>query len=558
MLIPVTQRCLSLAHVLKLLCYPPLSLFLSKCKSKPDVPFSFSLTDEIRCKLKKTLRRMYEHVNEGLTQQGQQKCFEDVCTDLYITNGGNAAVNSEHEFRHIKELQEDRRNKKSPLSIKDIFDPVVVERKHIRTVMTKGSSGTGKSFLVQRFILDWVEGRSHQNIFFLLPLPFKELNKVTEETISFMDLICRFYPEMKEVDNLEFEGCQVMFICDGLDECASPIDFRNIAHWSDHNEPANTEVLIANLIKGNLLFSAYVWVTTRPVVINLVPAEYIHQLLEVRGFSNEQREAYFRKTIPDEELAERVVAHIKSCKTLYIMCHMPLFCLVVRKLLERALQSGELPKALTHFYTNLLFLHIQMRGQKLLSQDCEFFWKLGKMAFQLLEKGVFRIETEQWKEYGLRAEDAVVTAGLCTQFYHEKFLMYQEKVDCFIHPTMQEYLAALYVFLSFKNHKKNVLEGPTMKKHPGSKVDLVNLLKSAVDKALQAQNGNYDLFLRFLLGMSVEANQELLRFLLSNTESNQQAREETAQYIKKKMKEYPQRQENLQRCIDELYAVFPV
>lgn len=511
--------------------------------------FSISSTDEVRYELKKTLRRRYEHVSEDLTQQGQRKLFENVCTDLFITDGSNAAVNSEHEFRQIQELQEEGRSMKTLLSFKDIFNPMVVERRHIRTVVTKGSPGSGKSFLVQRFILDWVEGISHQDIFFLLPLPFKELNQVTEETIGFMDLICKLYPEMKEVDNLEFEGCKVMFICDGLDECTTPIDFLNIAYWCDHNKPAQMNTLMSNLIRGNLLYSAYVWVTSRPVAINLIPAECIHQLLEVRGFSNEQREAYFRKTIPNTELAERVVAHITSCKTLYIMCHLPLFCWVVRRLLEKDLQSGELPKALTHFYTNLLLVHIKMRGQKLLSKDPNFFLKLGMMAFQLLEMGVFRIEKEHWKKYGLRVEDAVVTAGLCTQFYSEKFMIYQEKVDCFIHPTMQEYLAALYVFLSFKNLNKNVIEGS---KFPGSKADLVDLHKSAIEKVLQAQNGNYNLFLHFLLGMSVEANQQLLSILLSNTDSNQQARKETALYIQKKIKEYPERMENLQRCLDEL------
>lgn len=518
---------------------------------KKPVPVSFSPADEVRCELKKTLKRMYEHVSEDLPQQTR---FEDVCTDLYVTDGGNAAVNSEHEFRQIKELHEDSRSNKNTLSFTDIFNSKVVEKRHIRTVITKGSPGTGKSFLVQRFILDWVEGRSHQDIFFLLPLPFKELNQVAEETIGFVDLICRHYPEMKEVDNLEFEGCQVMFICDGLDEYAIPIDFRNTAYWCDHSEPAKTTVLIANLIRGNLLYSAYVWVTTRPMAINRIPAECIHQLLEVRGFTYEQREAYFRNTIPEKELAERVVAYIKSCKTLYIMCYLPRFCSVVRRLLEKDLRSRERPKALTQFYTKLLLLHINTRGMTLLSQDGEFFLKLGKMAFQLLEKGVFLIEKELWEKSGLKAEDAVLTAGLCTQFYRETFMMYQEKVDCFIHPTMQEYLAALYVFLSFRNHKKNVLESTKMKKFSGSKMDLVELYKSAIDKSLQAPNGHYDLFLRFLLGMSVETNQELLSILFVNTRSSkQQALEETANYIKKKFREFPKRTENLQRCLDELF-----
>ncbi|KAK3555621.1 hypothetical protein QTP86_025634 [Hemibagrus guttatus] len=508
------------------------------------------MRNEVRCELKKTLKRMYEHVFEDLPQQTR---FEDVCTDLYVTDGSNAAVHSEHEFRQIKELHEDSRSNKNLLSFTDIFNPKVVEKRHIRTVITKGSPGTGKSFLVQRFIMDWVEGRSHQDIFFLLPLPVKELNQVAEETIGFVDLICRLYPEMKEVDNLEFEGCHVMFICDGLDEYVTPIDFRNTAYWCDHSEAAKTNVLIANLIRGNLLYSAYVWVTTRPVAINRIPAECIHQLLEVRGFTYEQREGYFRKTIYEKELAERVVAYIKSCKTLYIMCHLPRFCTVVRRLLEKDLRSGERPKALTQFYTNLLLLHIKMRGMTLLSQDGEFFLKLGKMAFQLLEKGVFLIEKDVWDKSGLKAEDAVLTVGLCTQFYRETFMMYQEKVDCFIHPTLQEYLAALYVFLSFMNHKRNVMESTKMKKFPSSKVDLVELYKSAIDKALQAPNGNYDLFLRFLLGMSVEANQELLSILFVNTRPMQQAQEETANYIKKKLRDYPERAENLQRCLDELF-----
>lgn len=493
---------------------------------------------------------MYENVSEGLTQQN---LLYNVYTDLFVTDGGKAAVNSEHEFRQIQELQEDSRSNNNPISLTNIFNPKVAEKRHIRTVLTKGGPGTGKSFLVQKFILDWVEGRSHQDIFFLLPLPFKKLNQVTKETLSFIELICRLYPEMREVDNIEFEDCPVMFICDGLDEYATPIDFRNIAYWCDHTEPAKTNVLIANLIRGNLLYFAYVWVTSRPVAINRIPAECVHQLLEVRGFSDEQRIAYFKKTIPEKELAERVIAHIKSCKTLFIMCHLPLFCRVVCRLLENYLQSGECPKALTQYYTHLLLLHINMRGHKLLSQDPEFFLKLGKLAFQLLEEGVFKIKKDLWKKYELGAEDAVVTAGLCTQFYCETFLVYQEKVDCFIHPTMQEYLAALYIFLSFKNHKKNVLESPKPRVFQGTKVNLLELHKSAINKALQAQNGNYDLFLRFLLGMSVEDNQELLSILLSEKGSKQQAREETAQYIKKMIKVYPGRKENLQRCLDELF-----
>uniref|UniRef100_A0A3B1J6G3 NLR family, CARD domain containing 3-like 1 n=1 Tax=Astyanax mexicanus TaxID=7994 RepID=A0A3B1J6G3_ASTMX len=527
--------------------------------------------NEVRYELKVTLKRKYENMHEGLAQHGQQSLFESVYTDLLVTEGGNAKINIEHEYKKIEELKEVVRGTKEVVDSKDIFDPEIVKKKHVRTLITKGTPGIGKSSLVQKFILDWVNGVAHQHVFLLIPLPFKELNQMADDSIAFMDLICRLYPEMKKVDCLEFEDCQVMFICDGLDDCVVPIDFCRTAYWCDIDTPTTLRILITNLIRGNLLYSSYVWVTSRPVSVEVIPGESIHQSYEVCGFTDEQKEAYFRKVIPNAELAERAIAHIKSCKTLYYMCHMPLFCWVVHNVLERELQSlpagTELPKAITHFYTNLLLVHISMRGQKLKNSkdakddqpvlsDQEFLMKLGKIAFQLLEKNVYRIEKDHWKESGLQDRDAVVTAGLCTQFYREKFVMYHEKVDCFVHPTMQEYIAALYVFLSFKNNGKNVLDSHKFKVFSKDS-PLAELYKSAIEKALHSKNVSYEVFLRFLLGMSVEANQELLRGILTSTGSTLPAREETARYIRKKLKESQHldktKTENLERCLDELF-----
>lgn len=531
------------------------------------------------------MKKKYECIHEGLADRS---LFRDVYTDLYITDGGNAAVNSEHEFRQIKDLKEDGSAKKNILSSKDIFDPEAIKTRHLRTVITKGSPGIGKSTLVQKFILDWADGTSHEDINFLLPLTFKELNDISETLkqektssvprtegftemvddlnqmevdtdqrdeginqseecrIGLMDLICRLYPEMKEVDNLDVEDCQVLFILDGLDSWNIPIDFRSTAYWCDHNEPAPIKVLITNLIRGNLLFSAYVWVTTRPITVNQIPTECIHQLLEVRGFTHEQREEYFMKTVTQKEMAEKVLNHIKSFKTLYLMCHMPLFCRVIRTMLEK-----ELPITLTHTYTHFLLHQTRLCRQQILNS--EYLMKLGKMAFELLEKNVFKIEKRHWQEHGLDSQDAVVVAGLCTQFYREKFMMYQEKVDCFIHPTMQEYLAALYIFLSFKNLKKNILESSKRGIFSNFKeASLVEMHKSAVDKTIEEQNGSHVLFLIFLLGLSTEVNQNLLSDVLSNPASSQKARKETAHYIRKMMETYPENKNYLQRCLDEL------
>uniref|UniRef100_A0A8C8JS58 NACHT LRR and PYD domain-containing protein n=1 Tax=Oncorhynchus tshawytscha TaxID=74940 RepID=A0A8C8JS58_ONCTS len=82
----------------------------------------------------------------------------------------------------------------------------------------------------------------------------------------------------------------------------------------------------------------------------------------------------------------------------------------------------------------------------------------------------------------------------------------------------------------------------------------VTFYKSAVDKALQSETGNLDLFLRFLLGLSLESNQKHLRGLLTKTRSSSQSHEETVKYIKEKIRENlsPERSINLFHCLNEL------
>ncbi|XP_052392995.1 protein NLRC3 [Carassius gibelio] len=523
--------------------------------------------NEVRYELKLTLKRKYEMVYEGFSQQGQPVPFESVYTDLYITDGINASINSEHEFRSkIEVLAETAKVNRKPLTGNDIFSQQNPRLRPVRSVLARGVPGCGKSFAVQRFILDWADGRVHQDVFFLIPLHFKELNKMLEGEYTLLSIVSTLYPEMKEIDSLDFEGCLVMFICDGLDDTQIPFNFRRTVYWCDVTRPTTVQVLITNLIRGNLLYDAYVWIISRAGALDVIPPEHVQRLLEVRGFTDDQKEAYFRKTIADRDLAERVIAHIKSSKTLFIMCHLPLFCWVASKVLQRQFQflqpSAQLPRTLTNLYTIMLHGQTQMSVEKLQNDPTEdtknltadqLLIKLAKLSYNMLEKNEFQIEKEHWDDVELpESYPAMACTGLCTEFYREKFVIYTEKVSCFAHPTIQEYLAALHVFYCFKKHGKNILEQNKLK---ALKVSLADVLRSAVDKALSSKNSNYDIFLRFLLGLSVEANQELLKNILQiSSSSNQSARDETTRYISKKIKEghFPEKTENLWRCIDEL------
>ncbi|XP_076851922.1 NLR family CARD domain-containing protein 3-like isoform X4 [Brachyhypopomus gauderio] len=512
-------------------------------------------------KLKSKLREKCENINEGISQHGTTALLNEIYTELYITEGGSGEVNNEHEVRQIETASRRPATQETPIKCSDIFRPLPGQDKVIKTVLTKGVAGIGKTVSVQKFILDWSEGNVNQDVLFIFPLPFRELNLMKEKKLSLVQLLHCFFPETRELKPTHYTNYKILFIFDGLDECRLPLDFQNNDSVWDVTESTSVDVLLTNLIKGNLLPSALLWITSRPAAANQIPLESVDQVTEVRGFSGPQKEEYFRKRIRDQSLANRIISHMKSSRSLYIMCHIPVFCWIAATVLERMLgeaESGEIPKTLTQMYTHFLIFHIKHKDQKYdqksdtdPQQTRKHVLALGKLAFQQLDKGNLIFYEDDLRNSGIDVREMSVYSGMCTQIFREEFGLQLGKVFSFVHLSVQEFLAALYVFITFISTNTNVLE----QQQPGLvKNTLSDSLNSAVDKALQSQNGHLDLFLRFLLGLSLESNQTLLRGLLTQTGSSSHCKEETVMYIKEKIRENPSPEKsiNLFHCLNEL------
>ncbi|XP_053531352.1 NACHT, LRR and PYD domains-containing protein 12 isoform X4 [Ictalurus punctatus] len=508
-----------------------------------------------RCKL--NLLKRFQHVNEVITNQGNPKLLHEIYTELYITEGDSGKVNNEHEVRQIEAASRRAATEETPIKCNDIFKPLSEEDKPIRSVLTKGVAGIGKTVSVQKFILDWAEGKTNQDVHLIFPLPFRELNLMQDRNLSLMELLHFFYKEIKETNISSLD--KVLFIFDGLDECRFPLDFQNTVRLCDVTESASVHVLLINLIKGNLLPSALIWITSRPAAADQIPSECVHRLTEVRGFNDPQKEEYFRKRISDQSLSDRIITHLKSLRSLYIMCHIPVFCWISATVLERMLgeaESGEIPKTLTQMYTHFLIIQtnvIKKKYTKSRGTDAEMVLKLGKLAFQQLMKGNLIFYEEDLMECGIDVTEASVYSGVCTQIFREEFGLHQSKVYCFVHLSIQEHLAALYVHLTFMNENRNVFIKPALLKLM-LKVTISEVHKSAVDQALQSGNGHLDLFLRFLLGLSLKSNQILLQTIVRQTGSSSHSKQETVHYIKKKIRENPSTEKsiNLFHCLYEL------
>ncbi|XP_050925090.1 NLR family CARD domain-containing protein 3 isoform X1 [Lates calcarifer] len=517
-----------------------------------------------RHKLKSNLKKKFQCVFEGISKAGNPTLLNQIYTELYITEGGTGEVNDEHEVRQIETASRKPDRPETTIRQEDLFKASPGRDEPIRTVMTKGVAGIGKTVLTQKFTLDWAEDKANQDIHFTFPFTFRELNVLKEKKLSLVELVHHFFTETKEAGICRFEEFQVVFIFDGLDECRLPLDFHNTEILTDVTESTSVDVLLTNLIRGNLLPSARLWITTRPAAANQIPPECVDMVTEVRGFTDPQKEEYFRKRLRDKKKASRIISHIKTSRSLHIMCHIPVFCWITATVLEDVLKTregGELPKTLTEMYIHFLVVQSKLKNVKYdggsgtdphwSPESRKMIESLGKLAFEQLQKGNLIFYESDLTECGIDIRAASVYSGVFTQIFKEERGLYQDKVFCFVHLSVQEFLAALHVHLTFINSGVNLLSGEQPRIDKSAET---LFYQSAVDKALQSPNGHLDLFLRFLLGLSLQTNQTLLRGLLTRTGSGSETNQETVQYIKKKIEETPSAEKsiNLFHCLNEL------
>uniref|UniRef100_A0A671VN75 NLR family CARD domain-containing protein 3-like n=1 Tax=Sparus aurata TaxID=8175 RepID=A0A671VN75_SPAAU len=517
-------------------------------------------------KLKSSLRKRFQCVYEGIAKAGNPTPLNQIYTELFITEGGTGQVNKEHEVRQIETASRKPDRTESTIRHEDIFKPSPGRGQQIRTVMTKGVAGIGKTVLTQKFTLDWAEDKANQNIQFTFPFTFRELNVLKGKQFTLLELVHHFFSETKEAGMCRLEDFQVVFIFDGLDECRLPLDFKHNQTLTDATESTSVDVLLTNLIRGKLLPSARLWITTRPAAANQIPPECVDMVTEVRGFTDQQKEAYFVKRFRNKKQASRIISHIKTSRSLHIMCHIPVFCWITATVLEDVLKNkegGELPKTLTEMYIHFLVVQSKRKNVKYdVGAVTDQHWKpdsketiesLGKLAFEQLQKGNLIFYESDLIECGIDIRAASVYSGVFTQIFIEESGLYQDKVFCFVHLSVQEFLAALHVHRVFVNSGVNLLseEETSSPKYNSAEP---HFYQSAVDEALQSPNGHLDLFLRFLLGLSLETNQELLRGLLTQTHSSSQTGVETVQHIKKRISENlaAEKSINLFHCLNEL------
>ncbi|TWW53718.1 Protein NLRC3, partial [Takifugu flavidus] len=338
-----------------------------------------------------SLKRRCEHVTEGTHEAGSGTLLNKIYTELYITEGQSEGVDTQHEVRQLERTSK-KNIQDTPIKCQDIFKVLSEQQRHIRVVLTNGVAGVGKTFSVQKFSLDWAEGLENQDISLVLPLSCRELNLIRDEQHSLLSLLHVFHPTLQKIRAEDLTVWKLLFIFDGLDESRFSLGF-------------NKHQLISDVTQVSSVGCS--WIT------------------EVRGFTDSQKEEYFRRRFSDEDLSKRIISHIKASRSLHIMCLIPVFCWITAIVLEDMMtrdQRGELPQTLTDLYSHFL--------------------RLGRLAFEHLEKGNIMFYSEDLERCGLDVSEVSVYSGVCTEIFKRESVIFQKSVYCFVHLSVQEFLAA--------------------------------------------------------------------------------------------------------------------
>ncbi|XP_030003841.1 NACHT, LRR and PYD domains-containing protein 12-like isoform X4 [Sphaeramia orbicularis] len=532
---------------------------------------------------KLSLRSRCECVTEGTDGAGSRTHLNQIYTELYITEGQSEDFNTQHEVRTLETVYNKKIIYDKPIKCQDIFK--ADQQNPIRVVLTNGVAGVGKTVSVLKFTLDWAEGLENQDVSLVVLLSFRELNLIRDEQYSLLTLLHDFHPTLQKVTAEQINNWKLLFIFDGLDESRLSLDFRDCEVVSDVTQKKPVNVLLTNLIKGNLLPSALIWITSRPAAANQIPPSCVDRVTEVRGFTtDDQKEEYFKKRSTDEDLSNKMISHIKKSRSLYIMCQIPVFCWISSMVLEHMLtsdQRGDLPKTLTDLYSHFIMVQTKRKKNKyekggemeLTEAYQEVLLKLGRLAFEQLEKGNIIFYQEDLERCGLDVTEALVYSGVCTEIFRTERVIFKKTVYTFVHLSVQEFLAAVYIYHCYTNNNTVVLEEfledweeeeeeedvylvsmDEEEEDLGHDLALDVFLRKAMEKSLKSENGHLDLFIRFLHGLCLESNQRVLGDLLGPTEISP----ETIQIVINNLKEMntqsisPDRSINIFHCLTEM------
>ncbi len=411
----------------------------------------------------------YLHDDFGEKRLSRRK-LEEIYVNVIIQEGRESTLASRRKFKDRHETYE--AHFKLPLGATtfkraaDLFKPKSASIKHPRTILVVGRPGIGKTLLTKKILYQWQQ----QTLKFwrgkiVILIRFRAFNKgptSLREMLRYSDGLNMSSADFKSIyEYICLIPSNVILVFDGLDELkVNNVSFADERPVKGYNDVSHILIIFKQLVKGELLPGATVLTTSRPT------AEHIYQQLEfdreveVLGFHEKQIEEYVEMFCRnDMQKSSEIWNLIKESPELLSLCYIPVNCYIVCLTLKESIQTEDesgIPRTITELYKRaikiLLFRHHLGYKDKPVPKS----YIVAKLPDQLQN------DLNQLK--GI-ATDGMVADQIVFQFQNDdefvdklsdcglfnKLEDKRQNIFCFLHLTIQEFLAAQHMVDDMNN-----------------------------------------------------------------------------------------------------------
>ena len=328
--------------------------------------------------------------------------------------------------------------------------------KKSKFVVLSGAPGVGKSTLARKVCQDVCRSPNCQGYSLVLLVELRKLLHF-EKDFQLFDILHLFEGMMGGVTSSEELskaihrnlGKSVLFILDGFDEL--PPHLRQ-------------SEFLADLLSHNLQCSAplpycHVVMTSR----SIVTSEIYHSVrgsltnIEVLGFTHDQIKEYAGHIFVDTEkpyLLESFLRKIESVPQVRGLCSIPVVLSIICQVFSF---KEDLPPTLTEIYNEFMCTEVLKYQDDLTTLDSILdlprdhdIYKLGKIAFDCIRSQKIVFESSDLQGLGERFSDRIKGCGVLTArpvLAGPTSRKVAVESYYFIHLTVQEFIAAVYVSL---------------------------------------------------------------------------------------------------------------
>ena len=330
------------------------------------------------------------------------------------------------------------------------------------TVLIEGAPGIGKTVLAKEIACQWANNmllndKKYLWLLFLRELDFKRIVSV-ENLVEHVVESSKISASLTE-ELFQTEGEDLVIVFDGYDEI------------SDDDRQSSIIMRIINR-KSRMLANCCLVITSRPTA-----SSNLHSIVDCRveivGFTEEDRLDYIQTALEgNDDKVEGLRLYLQSNPTINALCYIPLNMTILLCLVEDGIDK--LPKTQTDVYKKFIEMTIKRSIRKLDIQSSKVitditrlprrynkvFEELTRLAYNALkiDKIVFKLSEievmcpnlatipNNWSGLGLLKTVQHANAELGNVTFH------------FLHFSIQEYMAALYISTLSNNQQIKLLK----------------------------------------------------------------------------------------------------